>query len=60
MDQSLYYLIDSTKQRMMVIDNLDETAVERIKNMRPIPNNVVIIGDKNGITYMLIKVGVHI
>lgn len=54
-DQSLYYLIDSSRQRMMVMDNLDELAVEKIRNLRPIPNNVAIIGNKTSITYLLVK-----
>lgn len=55
-DQSLYYLIDSSRQRMMVMDNLDELAVEKIRTMRPIPNNFVIIGNKTTITPLLLKV----
>lgn len=55
-DQSLYYLIESTRQRIMIIDNMDATAAEEIKNMRPLPNNMVIIGNKTDISSLLLKV----
>lgn len=58
MDPSLYYLIDTTKQRMLVMDKLDAAAAERFRNLRPIPNNVVIIGNKSGISSLLAKVSI--
>lgn len=59
-DQSLYYLIDTTRQRMMVIDNLDTTAIQEIRKMRPIPNNIAIIGNKTSISLLLTKVSIDI
>lgn len=36
---------------------MDATAAEEIKNMRPLPNNMVIIGNKTGVSSLLLKVG---
>lgn len=59
-DELLYYLIDSSRQRIMVIDNLDVTTTQKIKNMRPIPNNYVLIGNNTGISSLLIKVSLFV
>lgn len=55
-DQSLYYFIDTTRLRLIVMDTLNNITAQRLRDMRPVPNNIVIIGYSSNVTTMLEKV----
>lgn len=42
-DQSLYYFMGTTRLRLIVMDTLDNVTSQRLKDMRPIPNNIALI-----------------
>lgn len=42
-DEALYFWIDTTLLRMVISENLDKTTANRLKAIRPIPNNFAII-----------------
>lgn len=56
MDQSLYYIIDATRLRIIIIESLDEAAAEKIRNLRPIADNIAIVGNSKSNTELFGKV----
>ncbi|XP_063910401.1 ionotropic receptor 25a isoform X2 [Zophobas morio] len=42
-DEALYFWIDTTLLRMVISENLDKTSANRLKSIRPIPNNFAIL-----------------
>lgn len=42
-DEALYYWIDSSRLRLILTEQLDDAAAKRIKEIRPTPNNFVVI-----------------
>jgi hypothetical protein len=43
-DEALYFWIDTTLLRMVISEDLDKTTANRLKAIRPIPNNFAIVG----------------
>lgn len=44
-DQSLYYFMGTTRLRLIVMDTLDNVTALRLKDMRPVPNNIALIAN---------------
>jgi hypothetical protein len=42
-DEALYFWIDTTLLRMVISEDLDKTTANRLKAIRPIPNNFAIV-----------------
>lgn len=52
-DQALYYFIDATKLRLLVMDSLDNVTAHRLRNMRPVPNNVALISTTSSMNSLI-------
>lgn len=59
-DEALYYWIDTERVRMVITDTLDKTSAERLKALRPIPNNYAIIGSTTAVLKLFHLVSMYI
>lgn len=48
-DEALYFWIDTTRLRMVISENLDKVNANRLKQIRPTPNNFAIIATTENI-----------
>ncbi|RZC33968.1 glutamate receptor ionotropic, kainate 2, partial [Asbolus verrucosus] len=52
-DEALYFWIDTTLLRMVISENLDKTSANRLKAIRPIPNNFAIVAETSTMDQLL-------
>lgn len=52
-DQSLYYWLNNPVLRLVLNEKLDQVAVSKLKELRPIPHNYAIIADTQNMTELL-------
>ncbi|XP_044270028.1 ionotropic receptor 25a [Tribolium madens] len=52
-DEALYFWIDTTLLRMVISESLDKTTANRLKAIRPIPNNFAIVATSSNMEELL-------
>ncbi|XP_023311227.1 ionotropic receptor 25a [Anoplophora glabripennis] len=52
-DQALYYWIDSTRLRMMILETLDKITAKKLREIRPYPNNFALVANTQNMNRLL-------
>ncbi|KAK9885912.1 hypothetical protein WA026_013786 [Henosepilachna vigintioctopunctata] len=54
-DQLIFYWLHSRRMKLIISERLDSTVAKKLKKVRPIPNNFVLLGKTNNLQQMLKK-----
>jgi hypothetical protein len=55
-DEALYYFIENSKLRVILLNGLTAGSIENLKNLRPIPDHYSIIADTHNMDKLFKKV----